>query len=57
VQIDTRAVYRPPRRENEWYITKREWKDIWRTIKRWKQSQRNDEQLDQSRKSNDNSEE
>ena len=43
VQIETRSVYRPPRRESEWYITQREWKDIWRNIKRWRQSKRNDE--------------
>ena len=34
VQIDTRAPYRPPRREETWYITKREWKDILKTWKR-----------------------
>lgn len=53
VQIDTRSVYRPPRRENEWYITKREWKDIWRNIKRWKQARRNDERLDKNQKEKD----
>lgn len=45
VQIETRSVYRPPRRENEWYITQREWKEIWRNIKRWRQSKRNDEKV------------
>ena len=45
VQIETRSVYRPPRRENEWYITEREWKDIWRNVQRWRQSQRNDEKV------------
>ncbi len=45
VQIETRAVYRPPRRENKWYITQREWKDIWRNFKRWRQSKKNDEKL------------
>ena len=37
VQIETRPVYRPPRRENTWYITKREWKAIWKEYKvmRW----------------------
>ena len=44
VQIETRPVYRPPRREDKWYITQREWKDIWRNIKRWRQSRKNDEQ-------------
>jgi len=37
VQIETRPVYRPPRREDKWYITKREWKKIWADYKvmRW----------------------
>lgn len=34
VQIDRRAPYRPPRREDKWYITNREWKAIWKDIKR-----------------------
>lgn len=42
VQIETRPVYRPPRKEEKWYITQREWKDIFSNIKRWKQSQKND---------------
>lgn len=50
VQIETRSVYRPPRRENQWYITEREWKDIWRNIKRWKQAKRNDEKLKEKEK-------
>lgn len=33
VQIATRSVYRPPRQENKWYITRREWKEIWRSIR------------------------
>ena len=45
VQTESHHVYRPPRRENEWYITKREWKDIFRNIKRWQQAQKNDEKL------------
>lgn len=45
VQTESHHVYRPPRRENEWYITQREWKDIWRNMKRWKQAQKNDEKL------------
>ena len=44
VQIETRPVYRPPRRDDKWYITQREWKDIWRNIKRWRQSRKNDKQ-------------
>lgn len=37
VQIETRPVYRPPKREDKWYITKREWKRIWEDYKvmRW----------------------
>lgn len=37
VQIETRPVYRPPKRENTWYITNREWKAIWKDYKlmRW----------------------
>ena len=37
VQIETRPVYRPPKREDKWYITKREWKKIWEEFKvmRW----------------------
>ena len=50
VQIETRSVYRPPRRENEWYITQREWKDIWRNIKRWRQGKRNDEKMKEKEK-------
>ena len=36
VQKEIRPVYRPPRKNNEWYITTREWKDIWENMKRWK---------------------
>lgn len=36
VQIETRPVYRPPRKENAWYITNREWKSIWKNYQRWK---------------------
>ena len=37
VQIETRPVYRPPKKENKWYITQREWKAIWKEYKlmRW----------------------
>ena len=34
VQKDTRPVYRPPRKHDEWYITRREWKEIWESFKR-----------------------
>ena len=46
-EIHMHHVYRPPRRENKWYITQREWKDIWRNIQRWKQSNINDKRLDE----------
>ena len=36
VQIETMPVYRPPRRENKWYITQREWRLIWRNLKIWR---------------------
>ena len=42
VQIETRPVYRPPRKEDTWYITEREWKDIWKNIKIWRQSRAKD---------------
>lgn len=34
IKIDMRAPYRPPRKEDTWYITQHEWKDIWRQWKR-----------------------
>ncbi len=40
VQIETRPVYRPPRRERKWYITQREWKAIWRNLKVWRWEKR-----------------
>ena len=41
VQIDTRPVYRPPKKdENKWYITQREWKSIFVDYKRWKYERR-----------------
>ena len=36
VQIDTRPVYRPPRKNDEWYITKREWKSIIKNYRIWR---------------------
>ena len=39
VKVDSRPPYRPPKREDTWYITKREWKDIWKTWKIWKKGQ------------------
>ena len=43
VQISTRPVYRPPRRENTWYITKREWKAIFKNYRIWKRMKERDE--------------
>ena len=45
VQIDTRPVYRPPRREDKWYITQREWKKIWADYKvmRWERKHKQEE--------------
>ena len=34
VTIDKLAPYRPPRKENAWYITQHEWKEIWKQWKR-----------------------
>lgn len=39
VQIETRPVYRPPRKNTEWYITLREWRDIFENMKRWRKDQ------------------
>lgn len=36
VQVETTPVYRPPKREDTWYITQREWKDLWKKWKIWK---------------------
>ena len=33
VQIETVPVYRPPRQEDKWYISQREWKKIWKEFK------------------------
>lgn len=46
VQIETRPVYRPPRREDKWYITQSEWKKIWKSYKiwRWEKKREKEEQ-------------
>jgi hypothetical protein len=44
VQIETRPVYRPPRKENEWYITQREWKAIWKNYRIWKRMNEKEKQ-------------
>lgn len=40
-------VYRPPRKSSEWYITQREWKDIFRNMQRWRQGAKNDKKLEE----------
>lgn len=44
VQIETVPVYRPPKREDKWYITKKEWQDIWQNIKIRRLEKEQDEQ-------------
>ena len=44
VQIETVPVYRPPKKENKWYITNKEWKDIWQNIKIRRFEKQQDEQ-------------
>lgn len=51
VQIETRPVYRPPRKENTWYITQREWKAIWRDFKVWRLEKK---QAKKEKQNNDN---
>ena len=45
VQIETRPVYRPPKREDKWYITQREWKKIWEEFKvmRWEKKKKKED--------------
>ncbi len=44
VQIETRPVYRPPRKNKEWYITSREWKAIWKNYRIWKRMKEKEEE-------------
>ena len=44
VQIETRSVYRPPKREDTWYITKREWKKIFESYRVWRWEKKHDEE-------------
>ena len=50
VQIDTRPVYRPARKDDKWYITKREWKKIWEDYKvmRWEKKHEKEVSNDQA---------
>ena len=49
VQIETRPVYRPPRKKDEWYLTQREWKAIWKEFEiwRWNRKREKEEQKNQ----------
>ena len=47
VQIETRPVYRPPRKENTWYITEREWKSIFKNYRIWKRMHKKDKDEDE----------
>lgn len=53
VQIDTRAPYRPPRKENKWYITQREWKAIWKDIKMMRWERKHDKEQRERAKENE----
>ena len=44
VQIDTRPVYRPPRKNDEWYITKKEWKSIFKNYRIWRRMKQKEEE-------------
>ena len=48
VQIETRPVYRPPRKKDEWYITQREWKAIWKEIKLWQWNRKRDQEQEKT---------
>ena len=43
VQIDTRPVYRPPKKNDEWYITKKEWKSIIKNYRIWRRMKEKEE--------------
>lgn len=51
VQIRTTPVYRPPRRENKWYITQREWKAIWKDYKimKWERKRAREQKAEEKR--------
>jgi len=50
VDVNKHHVYRPPRKNKEWYITQREWKEIFRNLSRFKQANKNDEKLSKEEK-------
>lgn len=47
VQIDSRPVYRPPRKHDEWYLTQREWKALWQNFRLWRKSQHEEKENNQ----------
>jgi hypothetical protein len=54
VQIETRPVYRPPKRENTWYLTKREWKALLKNYRIWRRmhaKEQNEESTNESQES------
>lgn len=44
VQIETRPVYRPPKKSEEWYITKKEWKSIFKNYRIWRRMKEKEEE-------------
>ncbi len=44
VQIDTRPVYRPPKKNDEWYITRKEWKSIIKNYRIWRRMKEKEEE-------------
>ena len=44
VQIDTRPVYRPPRKSDEWYITQKEWKSNFKNYRIWRRMREKEEE-------------
>lgn len=53
VQTVSHHVYRPPRKNTEWYITEREWKDIFKNFRRWRKAKENDKQFKEEQKRKD----
>ena len=53
VQTESHHVYRPPRKEDKWYITQREWKKIWADYKimRWERKQAKEQKKEQKKES------
>lgn len=47
VQIDTRPVYRPPRKSDEWYITQKEWKSIFKNYRIWRRMKKKEQEQEE----------